>query len=466
MPAAPVIHALGARIRLDLDELRDDQRGAVLDAWRDALVADPGDAPIDLSIAVDPRPDTAWLLAALSQRVTREAIDHRRGEGWMLHAGAVADDAGSVVVLVGISGAGKTTAVQALGREVAYVSDETVFIGDDGAVLPYRKPLSVLERRRGPKAERSATMLGMDRPLPPALRVRAIVLLDRRAKSSVPARLDQVDLGDALPALVAQSNYLAAMPRPLRTIARQVAAVGGVVRAVYREASDLAPLVRELLAGDRAAAREEGLPVEVVSPAGSASEARPDPVRYTRAPFDDALALADPDRIAVLHDGVVTVLAGIAPVLWRTADDATPAALTEAAVAALGPPFAGEAPAAESVAAALAELVEAGVLIERVARWRIRADVAWTDDGEHVMALALADWRRSVPLAIGGSGAVIWRELAARPEVSTTALTEAVAAVFERDAPEVSESVAVFLINLEASHLVEVAVDVDANVET
>lgn len=456
-----MIHALGARIGVDLAALRDDQRAAVRDAWRDALADASDDAPVDLSIAVELRPDTAWLLAGLSQRITREAIDHRRGEGWMLHAGAVADDHGSVVILVGLSGAGKTTAVHALGRDFAYVSDETVFIGDDGTVLPYRKPLSLLERRRGPKAERSATSLGLALPLPStALRARVIVLLDRQAAASVSPRLEDVELGDALPALVAQSNYLGDMSHPLRTIARQVGAIGGVVRAVYHEASDLRPLLRELLKGERPAGPDEVVPVDVVTrPADAELGVRPDPVRFTRAPYDDALALRDPDRIAVLHDGVVSVLAGIAPVLWRAADDATPAALTAATVTAIGPPTEGDRSAAERVAAALAELVEVGVLTERVARWQVRADVAWTDDGEHVMALALADWRRSVPLAIGGSGAVIWRELAARPGLTTLALTNAVAAAFERDAAEVSESVAVFLINLEASHLVEIVED-------
>ncbi|MFX6027812.1 hypothetical protein ABTE84_20905, partial [Acinetobacter baumannii] len=62
----------------------------------------------------------------------------------MLHAAGVAGSDGAVVVLVGPSGAGKTTAIRHLAARAGYVSDETIALNATGAVLPYRKPLSVI----------------------------------------------------------------------------------------------------------------------------------------------------------------------------------------------------------------------------------------------------------------------------------------------------------------------------------
>ncbi len=80
----------------------------------------------------------------LSQDVTRTAIDARAGQAVMLHAAAVADPtSGAAIAVVGGSGAGKTTWVQAHGLERRYISDETVLITSDLQIFGIPKPLSL-----------------------------------------------------------------------------------------------------------------------------------------------------------------------------------------------------------------------------------------------------------------------------------------------------------------------------------
>ncbi|GAA0493105.1 hypothetical protein [Microbacterium aurantiacum] len=457
MKADAVIHALGARIGLDLGALDPSQRAVVLKTWCAAVGR--GQAA-DVVVTVPAQPDTVRLLARLSQSVTREAIECRRGEGWMLHAAAVADDTGAVVVLVGLSGAGKTTAARVLGREFAYLTDETVFLARDGAVLPYRKPLSVIESRRGPKSERAPETLGLDRPVPERLHVAAIVLLDRRADAEDEASVSVVDLGDALPELVMQSNYLGEMRAPLRTIGHHAQAVGGVRRVRYREASQLVPIVRGLLdrpRTSRPAPRDVG-----EDDARHASRSRwTSAPRYARRPVDDVLPLTDPDRLAVLAHGSVRVLSGIGPAIWRNAEGAPLSALVQSVVAGVGsPPGASAEEIEDSVRAAVDALVSEGLLSETAPRWRIRADVAWTDDGETITALPLGEWRRAAPFGIEGSGAVIWRELASAVAASADAaspreLAEAVALRLQVDQRVAGEWVTAFLDELGAAGLVE-----------
>ena len=142
-------------------------------------VAEPVDTVVQCAAS------RAHMLSGLSQQVTLAAIEAARGRAWMLHAAGIATPDGAVVVLVGPSGRGKTTASRALGTVYGYVSDETVAIDDDGRVWPYRKPLSVIEDSGARRRQLAPSALGLQ-PLPDAeLRVAAVVLLDRDP-SSIP----------------------------------------------------------------------------------------------------------------------------------------------------------------------------------------------------------------------------------------------------------------------------------------
>ena len=150
------IEALGGIVEIELGGLPEDDAAAVREAWCDAL-ADPGmvERAQRERGGIPPvvRPADAErtaMLSALSQRVTLAALEQRRGDLWMLHAAGLAGDDGRVVVLVGPSGRGKTTAVRTLATSFGYVSDESVAIDDEGRVWPYRKPLSEIEKQGAP----------------------------------------------------------------------------------------------------------------------------------------------------------------------------------------------------------------------------------------------------------------------------------------------------------------------------
>jgi hypothetical protein len=84
----------------------------------------------------------AEVTAQLCHRLDALAVDHS-SDALLLHAGAVADERGAVVI-AGSSGSGKSTLVTAfVQRGWSYLTDEVVAIGLDGRVRPYPKPVDL-----------------------------------------------------------------------------------------------------------------------------------------------------------------------------------------------------------------------------------------------------------------------------------------------------------------------------------
>ncbi|MEH3088408.1 MAG: PqqD family peptide modification chaperone [Microbacterium arborescens] len=468
MPPLPLVSALGCAVRFDAGERPADEVDAIARAWAGAAVR-PEDGLPDRHLTVDVGPGAVTrALARLSQAVTMAAIEARRGELWMLHAGAVADADGNVVAIVGPSGRGKTTATRALAARYGYVSDETVAVAPDGAVLAYRKPLSIIEDPAGDKTQRSPAELGLgDLPAGP-LRLSAIVLLDRDPGGPEQAEVVDCALVDVLPELVEQTSYLGQLPRPLAQIAAQARAVGGVRRVVYREASTLADALAPLFrAPDTVSLDEHPSDAPATSPdrqadvAGVGEGVDSPGDRWFRAATLDALApdLAQdhagfgrgtPGRMALLQpevDGGATlrVIDGIGPVLWRAAAGATLTELTAAVVAVHGTPSDGDAETA--VAAALDALAAEGVLARDVS-WRVGDDVAWTGDDDSFVALALAADGSPEPVSLDGTAGVIWRVLAEARGATVDAIARAVAARAGVTADDIAGDVAAFLRSL------------------
>ena len=358
MTESLLIDAVGSVVRIDLTGLDREAATAVRHAWRDALSTD-GSAAASV-VTPDGTADRAVMLMRLSQQVTLAAIDGGRGKLWMLHAAGVALADGRVVVLVGPSGRGKTTAARVLGQDFGYVSDETIGIGADGTVFSYRKPLSLIERQGAPKVERSPSEVGLKRLPDAALRVAAIVLLDRRVDGPAEPTVEPTDLGDAIDDLVGQSSSLAAMESPLRTITAHAEATGGTVRVTYRDVESLPPIIESL--ASRPPTRIGWRPV-VTATSGPAASGHAGGT-YDRAPFLDAIGHADPDRIVVLHrpGGIdrVHMMGGVAPEIWRAASGVGFDDLVAAAVAAHGEPEGLD--THRAVAAAVQELLDVGLL--------------------------------------------------------------------------------------------------------
>lgn len=226
---------------------------AVSMAWQDALIETSEQPETRLTVALGPPPVAdVWgtsieeVLHRLSPAVTQAAIAHWAGDLMMLHAAALADpDTGRTAILVAASGTGKTTASRTLGRRFAYLSDETAGITRDGLVLPYRKPLSIIEtgHLKTQVAPSTLGLLATSR----ACRIGAILLLDRQPDHAGPPTLTPVDTIDAIAAIAPQTSYLPSVERPLQRLAELVRLVGGAHRATYREAADLEQPIAELL---------------------------------------------------------------------------------------------------------------------------------------------------------------------------------------------------------------------------
>lgn len=215
-------------------------------AWRHCLI-EPGANSADAVVQIDDFDDIEAMLHQLSQEVTLRAIDARAGELLMLHGAALAHpETGATLAAIGPSGMGKSTWLRAHAPGRRYLSDETVAVDADLTVVSHAKPVSVvtgsLKRQDPPDAFGLLPADGTEW-------LAALWLLER--DGSTPARLEPIELLDALPLLAQHASHLRLTPGPLHKLAAAVDGTGGLVRARYAEASDLAPFVNAALTGRR-----------------------------------------------------------------------------------------------------------------------------------------------------------------------------------------------------------------------
>ncbi|GAA2168163.1 hypothetical protein [Humibacillus xanthopallidus] len=196
-------------------------------------------APLD-----DSPEEFRCALQRLSQDVTHCLITAQAGRLLMFHAAAVSHpQTGASMVFVAPSGTGKTTLTRLLGRTHGYLTDETVGIEPaTGRIHPYPKPLSVAYGENGRKFETSPDDLGLvaAHPVPAVAR---IVLLRREYGAPAPASVEELDVLDAVAALIPETSALNRLPRPLQSVAELLTRTGPLVRLSYHEAGELVPLV-------------------------------------------------------------------------------------------------------------------------------------------------------------------------------------------------------------------------------
>lgn len=357
------LQALGTRIRLDVSVLTDDQAAQLTRLWEWCVApdADPAattDAEPDIRLIVGPGTSSGPLLVdvadwehaayRISGAVTIAALVKRVGHDLLLHAAGLAAPDGSVLVFVGPSGRGKTTAVRSLGRTLCYVSDESIAIRADGTVAEYPKPLSIKRGGRSHgKWEVSPSDAGLLAP-PAALRLGRVVLLERDPHRSDPPEVVAVDLIEALVRAADQTSGFLRMEAPLDRLARALTTGGDPVSLRYREIGACGDLVRSLLAHPGPTTTRW-----IHHPPGPAGPPAP-PGAWARADYVDAIEVEG--RVLVLTEQAVTVLDGVGALAWLAAGTAsTREHLLATATGAFGP----HPEAARLVDDALARLGEA-----------------------------------------------------------------------------------------------------------
>lgn len=321
------------------------------------------------AVVVLPGPGAAY---AVSGDVTREVINRLLGDRILLHAGAVVHAQLGVVVVVGASGAGKSTATLALGADGTYLTDELAIIDPENRALSaYPKPVSrvvpdgdaTAGRTPGMKRDTALDELGLT-PASGAVGVDLLVLLDR-VDDSV-AVVERVPLARALLSLVEQSSSLWAVPHGLAVLAGMLSEAGGALRARYTEATQLAgllaacppPLVEsweEILprGGQAPGASESFDPTVVVID-------DPAPGTLSLAPFAQAIAVED--GLVVLAEGRASHLTGLGTVIWEEVGAA--GAVDQSQIEQKVVEFAGPHPDSTAmVAAAVDTLVEDGWIL-------------------------------------------------------------------------------------------------------
>lgn len=265
----------------------------------------------------------AEFASELTSSLTVAAIEARAGGLMMLHASGLADpDSGRTVAFVARSGMGKTTATRVLATRLGYVSDETVALDRSGRILPYPKPLSVIDDTPpAPKTQRGPDELGLV-PAPAQATLAGVVLLERE-QGLESAVLEPVGHADAMVDLTPQTSALARIDRPLVWLARILDSCGGALRVRYTEAHQLADVIPSVLGRpplERAwrDVHEFPQPASGRPGAAGAHDAAPSPGCVRRRGVVDAVETDGPDgpEVLVLSGTTLVRLGGIAPAVW------------------------------------------------------------------------------------------------------------------------------------------------------
>lgn len=337
MPDGLTFAGMGRTVRLDFDDSVDAADAeSLVGYWADLATDDvehPAlrvrvthskhvDSPSDADVTITTDPQDSLGQRSVS-RITLALLPLLQGEAIMLHAAAIAREDGAVIGFVGPSGRGKTTAVSVLGTSYRYVTDETLVIHSDLSVTPYAKPLLV-GRKPAIKSAHSASSMGLRTLGDGSLHLAALVVLDRVDDVAEP-RVLPVDMAESLVLLAEQSSYLTALDHPLADLAEVVQQTGGVRRVQYTEARTLPGVIDDILAMPPADVDFEKVHVASVDASDDGE------VVYRRMAPAEAVRIGD--RLVVLHDeDRISVLTGIGPVVWESADGVSETSIREAAL--------------------------------------------------------------------------------------------------------------------------------------
>lgn len=265
------------------------------------------------------RPDDGYLV---SGDITLAVISELIGRRLLLHAGAVAHPRLGTVLLVGASGAGKSTATRTLARDGLYLTDElTVVHPDSLRIAPFPKPVSLVDHDSVERRKRDHPLgaLGLEAPSPGFTGLPDHVLLLSRRRETDPARPDgarRVPLVDAVLAVIQQSSSIWDLPGGLGALTALISRCGGALEVVYSEAEQIAGLVES--AASPVHESYDVIEGEPASIRGTAAR----PGQWAVRPFTSALVLES--GAVVLRGTKALRLDGMAALVWMSLVDEGP----------------------------------------------------------------------------------------------------------------------------------------------
>lgn len=356
-----VVRAMGRRVGVNVSGSAARSFAASFEhAWKN-LIDDTGDE-VDCEVTVHADDDSSLglrrALSAISSSITIALIESNLGRGHLFHSAALLDAHDNAALLIGPSGAGKTTAAIRLGRTTRYLTDETAFVDWDAHVVPYPKPLSVIVDGAAVKAQVAPEELGLETPQTGRFPVTRLIVLNRQpCGSGGDPRCERLDLLAGLFALLPQVSRLSASPRPITALAGLIASIGGVERLSYVDIDDVGsgglPDAPTLDPGSFAFS---ALDLSGICDISADAKLEEGP-RFARARVDDAIATGD--HLVLAQASTVTALQGISATIWfETASARSRDELLETLRRIHGP-SPDDAAIADS---ALGELVAAGIL--------------------------------------------------------------------------------------------------------
>ncbi len=304
---------LTAWARCGVRELSPAEAAAEFSGASVGAVLDPDEAVHELAWEQNSAAaETVEILASVfTSAVTMKAIEAARAKLVMVHAAGLADlETGRTAILVGASGAGKSTVSRTLGKHFGYVSDETIAFTEQRGVLPYPKPLALMPTDRDwGKIQHSPESLGL-LAAPADLSLGAIVFLSRSVDGPETPEVREVPVAEAIALIGEQTSYFAELDRPLHRVAELVRAAGPAVQVAYREAEDLLPVLTDLLARPLPA---EPPPAPQVPPSLAELDYDIEPFgkRFTRSDLLD-FYVDDDAAVALTLDGRAIVLSALA----------------------------------------------------------------------------------------------------------------------------------------------------------
>lgn len=307
----------------------------------------PGERAERMRISADP---AQWDRASeqFTTTVTLALIRSWVGRCHLFHAAALEEPgSGLAAVLIGPSGTGKTTASRELARAGwTYLTDETAAVDFQTArIMPYPKPLSIIEQAAAPKAQRPVSELGFTAADPGRrTRLGGIYLLSRwRESDEQPrpegVRIRPVPLIDGLRQAAEQSSGLVAARDGLRRMVELAASVGGFREVRYAEADALPEALAADLRRDRSGdpAEEWEYDAAGARAASCTGEAPESDAAWTRAL--EAQAVRTAEGTLVLAAEQTHLLSELGADLWSALDaPRTTAQLQRRLAAVYGPP--------------------------------------------------------------------------------------------------------------------------------